>query len=197
MTIDFVSNHNNTTKVVFSGDTTCFAASCFHLLSDSKLSLLVASKKRAAPRIRCCRILAKYLSFFMSSLRTCLSSTGGCSGQQLPTQPHNGPKSWLLFFCCAIGGVWKCCPFFLSSGRRTLANPCPTKWLSSTVVCGYMSVRLSEFDVPSLQPIVKSKLLPRLSCTLVALTPSNTNRQRIPSLVPFHSHCGAGQPLNK
>ena len=52
---------------------------------------------------------------------------GGCSGQQLPTQPQNGPKSWLLFFCDAIGGVWKCCSSFLLSGRRMVANPSPTR----------------------------------------------------------------------
>ena len=37
--------------------------------------------------------------------------------------PANGPRSWLLFFCDAIGGVWQCCSFFLLSGRHTVANP--------------------------------------------------------------------------
>ena len=57
------------------------------------------------------------------NLRTYFLLPRGHSGQQLPTQPRNGPKSWLLFFCDAIGGVWKCCSFFLLSGQRLAANP--------------------------------------------------------------------------
>ena len=45
-----------------------------------------------------------------------LRRAGGCSGQHLPKRPQNGPKSWLLFFCDAIGGVWKCCSSFLCQG---------------------------------------------------------------------------------
>ena len=37
------------------------------------------------------------------------------------------PKSWLPFFCDAIGGAWKCWMFFLLSGRRMVANPSPTR----------------------------------------------------------------------
>ena len=48
--------------------------------------------------------------------------------------PQNGPKSWLLFFCDAIGGVWKCCSSFLLSGRRMVANPSPQQGHLATYV---------------------------------------------------------------
>ena len=56
------------------------------------------------------------------NLRTYFLLPRGHSGQQLPIQPRNGPKSWLLFCCDASGGVWKCCSSFLLSGRRMVAN---------------------------------------------------------------------------
>ena len=56
-----------------------------------------------------------------------LRRAGGCWGQHLLKRPQNGPKSWLPFFCDAIGGAWKCCSSFLLSGRRMVANPSPTR----------------------------------------------------------------------
>ena len=58
----------------------------------------------------------------------CGLGIGECSGQQLPRGAPYGPKSWLLFFCDAIGGVWKCCsPFLCQGASRALTTKVGSK----------------------------------------------------------------------